>query len=286
MTLEVQIAQADEVIEQVAREHASRSELIELSDIVEEAPYRSLRTGLRDIDELAAKMKERGQLVPILVWLRRGKYVLLSGHRRTAALRALQATTVKAIVYGDRELCERDALNIAIDDNVDRNNFSKLELAALVHRLVTEGLTQRKVAKRLRLSNGTVSDYYRLHGAPPDVQAAVDQGRLAMRAGLRLQGEPEAVRRRVVESTETGMLSLGDVSRLLTGGPDAVRKQAKATARRGAAWSRETSVVGGLAWQRVRDSDREIRIRIPKDASEGQRHQLRKFLLDQVRGLQ
>lgn len=216
-TLETRIADADALFDEVYREEQARSELIALTDVVEEDPYRSLRTGLRDIEALAAKIAERGQLVPILVWLRRGSYVLLSGHRRVAALRHLKESKVKAIVYNDRDLSAQDALDIAIADNVDRNNFSKVEMAALVSRLVKEGLTQRQIAKRLRLSNGTVSDYFRLDGMPDDIKAAVDSGRVALRGGLALQQESEPTRARVLAAGESGMLSLGDVQRLIDG---------------------------------------------------------------------
>lgn len=292
--LEAQIQDAEQIFDRVRQEEEARSELIELADICEEEPYSTLRRGLRDIDELAAKIKERGQLVPILVWLKRGRYVLLSGHRRVAALRLLGVPTVKAIVYGDRDLSQQDALDIAIDDNVDRNNFSKAEMSALVCRLVDSGLTQRKISTRLRLSSGTVSDHYRLNTAPDDIKAAVDDGKLAMRAGLRLLKEPDNVRADVLAHADEGMLSFGDVSRLLvqhqpkSPAPSPVPEPSARRsnrARRGAAWSRETSVESGLVWQRTRDGDREIRFRIPANLSDVQRQSLRKFLLDQVRGL-
>ncbi len=281
--LETQIALAEDVFERVHREEQARSELIELADVIEEDPYRSLRTELRDIDELAAKIRERGQLVPILVWLRRGRYVLLSGHRRTAALRSLGETTIKAIVYGDRDLSERDALDIAIDDNVDRNNFSKAEMAALVVNLVDQGMTQRQIGKRLRLGSGTVSDYFRLATAPDDIRRAVDAGRVALRAGLRLSGEPEEVRARVLATDNAGQLSLGDVERLRDERVPAAARLARA--RRGAAWSRPATLVSDLAWQRTRDGERELRIRIADDLTDEQRQSLRKLLLDQVRAL-
>lgn len=298
--LETQISAAQSVFERVHAEEQSRSELIELSDIVEEDPYRSLRTEVRDIDQLAEKIGQRGQLVPILVWLRRGQYVLLSGHRRVAALRSLGARVAKAIVYNDRDLSARDALDIAIDDNVDRNNFTKLDLAKLVDRMVADGMTQRKIGKRLRLSNGSVSDYFRLASAPVDVQKAVDAGRLAIRAGLLLAKQTEAERTQVLADTGGGLLSLGDVRRRLAAleiaaatdetdaEPVPVATPApppRTRARRGAAWSRPTALVTGLAWQREREGSRELRVVVPADITAEQRIELRKLLLDQVRSL-
>jgi len=282
-TLESQIAVADAVFEQVYSEEQARSELVALVDVTEEHPYRSLRTGLRDIESLAAKIKDRGQLVPILVWLRRGRYVLLSGHRRVAALRHLGELRVKAIVYNDRDLTPADALDIAIDDNVDRNNFSKVEMAALVSRLVEEGMTQRKIAKRLRLSAGTVSDHFRLNSLPADVKAAVDAGRVALRGGLALQDESDETRARVLAAADSGMLSLGDVKRMVEGDKKAERP--RRVARRGAAWSRETPLLAGVAWQREREGERELRIKIPSNLDPEQRQALRTLLLSQIRSL-
>lgn len=284
-SLVAQIEQAEVVMDRVRRQEEGRSELINLAEVVEEDRYASLRTEMRDIDELAAKIAARGQLVPILVWLHRGRYVLLSGHRRVAALRTLGETRVNAIVYDDHALSARDALDVAIDDNVDRNNFSKVELAALVSRLVGEGLTQRQIAGRLRLSNGSVSDYFRLESAPGDVRAAVDAGRLAIRAGLRLAGEPEAVRAAVIAEADAGMLSLGDVERRLAAGAAPAAAKPRKRARRGGAWSREASVVAGLAWEKSREGERELRLRLPANPTDEQRAALRKLLLDHVRTL-
>jgi ParB/RepB/Spo0J family partition protein len=282
-----QIAQAEGIFERVQAEEQARSELIELADVVQEDRYRGLRTELRDIDQLAGKIAERGQLVPILVWLRRGKYVLLSGHRRVAALEMLGSDTVKAIVYNDRDLSEKDAFDIAVDDNVDRNNFTKVELARLVAQMIEEGMTQRRIAVRLRLGSGTVSDLFRLHSAPADVQAAIDSGRLAVRAGLRLAKESDEVRARVLATDAAGMLSLGDVERLIGGGEETApaEPKPKKRARRGAAWSRPKVEVTGLAWQRERDGERELKIRLPAEPTDEQRLALRKYLLDQVRAL-
>jgi ParB/RepB/Spo0J family partition protein len=285
-SLVAQIEQAEGVMDRVRKQEEGRSELINLAEVVEEDRFASLRTEMRDIDELAAKIAERGQLVPILVWLHRGRYVLLSGHRRVAAMRSLGETRINAIVYDDHALCAKDALDIAIDDNIDRNNFSKVELAQLVSRMVGEGMTQRQIASRLRLSNGSVSDYFRLHSAPRDIRAAVDAGRLAIRAGLRLAVEPKPVREQILAGAEAGMLSLGDVERRLTAGSEPAAEPAPRTrARRGGAWSRPASLVKGLAWERNREGERELRVRLPVNPTTEQRAALRKLLLDQIRSL-
>lgn len=260
------------------------AEIIELAAVVEHEPYRSLRADLRDIDDLAAKIEERGQLVAILVWLRRGRYVLLSGHRRVAALRKLGQQTVKAIVYSDRDLSEQDALDIAIQDNVDRNNFSKLELAALVVRLTEQGKSQRDIARRLRISNGYVSYFQRLTHLPEDVRRAVDQELLAVRAGVRLGEESDVARARVLAAArENGPLSIGDVERLLAA--PAAPGPRRAVAKRGSAWSREKSVHAGLVWKRQRGDELQFRFTLPKDPSEAERAALRTFLEAQLRAL-
>lgn len=286
-SLVAQIEQAEAVMDRVRTQEEGRSELINLAEVVEEERFASLRTEMRDIEELAAKIAERGQLVPVLVWLHRGRYVLLSGHRRVAAMRSLGETRINAIVYDDHALSAKDALDIAIDDNIDRNNFSKVELAQLVSRMVGEGMTQRQIARRLRLSNGTVSDYFRLHSAPRDIRDAVDAGRLAIRAGLRLAIEPKPVREQVLAGTEAGMLSLGDVERRLAAGTQeaAAEPTPRKRSRRGGAWSRQASLVKGLAWERSREGERELRVRLPADPTDAQRAALRKLLLDQIRSL-
>lgn len=260
------------------------AEVIELDAVIETEPYRSLRASLRDIDDLAGKIQERGQLVAVLVWLRRGRYVLLSGHRRVAALRLLGHRTVKAIVYSDRDLSEQDALDIAIQDNVDRNNFSKLELAALVERLSGQGKSQRDIARRLRISNGYVSYFQRLTSLPEDVRRAVDEELLSVRAGVRLGEENDVARARVLSAArESGPLSIGDVERLLA--TAAAAPERRSVAKRGSAWSREQSVHTGLVWKRQRGEELQFRFTLPAKPTKAERAALRAFLEAQLQSL-
>lgn len=262
------------------------AEVISLSEVVEDDAFRSLRLNMRDVDELAEKIKERGQLVPVLVWLRRGRYVLLSGHRRVAALRLLGESIVKAIVYSERDLTEEDALDIAITDNVDRDSFSKLELAALVLRLAEQGRNHRDIARKLRISTGYVSYYNRLSALPDDVRSAVDEEILSVPAGIRLEETNEATRARVIEAArESGPLSAGDVERLLDSSETRIRRTAP-VAKRGAAWSRESSIHAGLVWQRQRGNDRQFRIVMPSNPTQDERGALREFLKAQLEALE
>ncbi|MCG8422170.1 MAG: ParB/RepB/Spo0J family partition protein [Proteobacteria bacterium] len=260
------------------------AELIPIDDIVEDPAYRSLRRNLHNVAELAAKMQQQGQLVPILLWLRRGSYILLSGHRRVAALRANRAKTAKAIVYSDRQLSEADALDIAIADNVDRDNLSKLDLAALAERLGSQGMNQRDIADKLRVSLGYINYFLRLLLLPNDIQQAVDQERLSLPAAMQLEQASDEGRRRVLLSAEReGPLSAGDVRRFLNS-PTAHQTVVQSRERK-TRWSREASIHTGLVWLRKRGDECQFRIHIPPHPTDEERARLRSFFSEQLEGL-
>jgi ParB family transcriptional regulator, chromosome partitioning protein len=79
------------------------------------------------LEELKASIAEYGVLVPIIVRKRGDKFELIAGERRWRACAALQRTTIPAIV---RESDDRDSLEVAIIENLQRENLNPLEEAA------------------------------------------------------------------------------------------------------------------------------------------------------------
>ncbi|MEJ2254580.1 MAG: ParB/RepB/Spo0J family partition protein [Nitrospirota bacterium] len=162
------------------------------------------RTVFRDesLKELAASIKEKGVLQPVL--LTRGpdgSLTLIAGERR---FRAAQLAGLKKLPAIVKQVSSEDALEIALIENIQREDLSPLETARAFQRLGKQfGLTQEQVAGKVGKERATVANYLRLLGLPDEVKDLVDAGTLSMghaRALLSLSSKQEmlAAARKVV----------------------------------------------------------------------------------------
>jgi ParB family chromosome partitioning protein len=156
------------------------------------------------IAELADSIRVQGVVQPILLRpVPNDGYELIAGERRWRAARAAGLATVPAIV---READDRDALLLALVENVAREDLSAVEEARAYAALMDEfELSLGEVAERVGRSKPTVSNRLRLLELPEDVLQLVDDGRLSeghARAVLGVAGDEERRRlaRRVVRN--------------------------------------------------------------------------------------
>ncbi|MBV8654909.1 MAG: ParB/RepB/Spo0J family partition protein, partial [Candidatus Eremiobacteraeota bacterium] len=144
------------------------------------------------LDELKSSIAEFGVLVPIIVRRRGDGYELIAGERRWRACAALQKATISAIVRGSDD---RQTLEVAIIENLQRENLNPLEEAAGFQNLVDEfAFTQEQLAQRLGKSRPAIANTLRLLGLPDAIKAMLADGRLSGRHGRALLAAPEAVR--------------------------------------------------------------------------------------------
>jgi ParB family chromosome partitioning protein len=129
------------------------------------------------LDELKRSIAEYGVLVPIIVRPRDDGFELVAGERRWRACAALQLPSIPAIVRaGD----DRDTLEVAMIENLQRENLNPLEEAAGFQHLIDEyGFTQDEVARRLGRSRPAVANTLRLLSLPDAVKAMLADGRLS-----------------------------------------------------------------------------------------------------------
>ncbi len=122
--------------------------------------------------ELAASIKEHGVLQPILVRpLEGGEFQLIAGERRWRASRAAGQQTIPALV---EEIDDDTALEIAIIENLQREDLSPLDEAAMYDRMVREhGYSVRKLAQKLGKDKGYLENRLRLADAPNEVRELV-----------------------------------------------------------------------------------------------------------------
>lgn len=146
-----------------------------------------------DLSDLAASIKEKGVLQPILVRPIAGKvdaYEIVAGERRWRAAQIAKLHDVPVII---RDLNDRDALEIAIIENVQRADLNAIEEAAAYHELMERfRYTQDQVATQVGKSRSHVANTLRLLNLPGSVREMVQDGRLSAGHARTLIGAPDA----------------------------------------------------------------------------------------------
>jgi ParB family chromosome partitioning protein len=129
------------------------------------------------LGELEASIREHGVLQPILVRpLPSGAYEVIAGERRWRAAAAAGLKVVPAIV---RQMDDRGALEVALVENLQREDLNPLERARAYRRLLADfGLTQDDIARRVGRSQPSVANTLRLLGLPDEVLASLEHGRI------------------------------------------------------------------------------------------------------------
>ncbi len=133
-----------------------------------------------ELDSLAASIRERGIMQPILVRpdpKAEGRYEIVAGERRWRAAQAAQLHEVPVII---RDLDDRDSLEFALIENVQRQDLGALEEAEGYRRLIDEfELTQETLARQVGKSRSHVANMLRLLSLPDGVRRMVDDGALS-----------------------------------------------------------------------------------------------------------
>lgn len=128
--------------------------------------------------ELAASIKEHGLLQPIVVRpMPGGTYQIVAGERRWRASRLAELTRVPVII---KDLNDKEAMELALIENLQRRDLNPVEEAEGYHRLMQEfHLTQEQVAERVGKSRPTVTNALRLLNLPEDQLNALSAGKIS-----------------------------------------------------------------------------------------------------------
>jgi ParB family chromosome partitioning protein len=155
------------------------------------------------IEALAQSIRAQGVLQPLLVRPhpeRPGDYEIVAGERRWRAAQAAQLTEVPVVV---RDLEQREALEIALVENVQRQDLNAVEEARGYQRLVTEfGHKQEEIARVTGKSRPHIANTLRLLNLPEDVLTLIEEGKLSAGHARALIGHADATalaRRAVAE---------------------------------------------------------------------------------------
>jgi ParB family chromosome partitioning protein len=130
------------------------------------------------LNELANSIREHGVVQPIVVRpLEDGFFQLIAGERRWRASQRVGLSRIPAVV---REAEEHSALEIALIENLQREDLNPMEEAQAYERLIAGfGLTQEDVARRVGKNRTTVANMLRLLRLPPEVQQWLREDRLS-----------------------------------------------------------------------------------------------------------
>lgn len=144
------------------------------------------------IDELTASVRDQGIIQPLLVRRAGATYELIAGERR---LRAARKAGLKEVPVVVREASSGESLQLALIENLQREDLNPIEEAAAYQRLQEEfDLTQEEIARKVGKSRPTVANSMRLLLLPEEVQQMVGAGKLPAGQARALLGlENEAV---------------------------------------------------------------------------------------------
>ena len=131
------------------------------------------------LQELAASIKVHGIIQPITVRkLSKNQYQLISGERRFQASKLAGLAMIPAYI---RTADDQQMLEMALIENIQRENLNPIEIALSYQRLITEiNLKQEELGDRVGKNRTTVTNYLRLLKLPPDIQAALRDNRISM----------------------------------------------------------------------------------------------------------
>jgi ParB family chromosome partitioning protein len=160
------------------------------------------------LDELTASIREHGVLQPILVRpLGPNTYQIVAGERRWRASKQAGLETIPALI---EEIDDDTALEIAIIENLQREDLTPLDEAAMFDRMVHQhGYSIRKLADKLGKDKGYLENRLRLADAPPEIRELVSLRKDSLSHAYELMKvEDPKKRRRLAAQVARGELTL------------------------------------------------------------------------------
>lgn len=157
------------------------------------------------LNELAESIREHGVIQPIIVSKDGDGWQLVAGERRLRASKLAGSKTIPAIVRG---FSEQKKMEIALLENLQRENLNPLEIAWAYRKLIDEfSLTNEQLAKKAGKSSSVINNYLRMLGLREEVQEAILAGKLTegharTLAGLPYEDQLEGMKR-IIENRMT-----------------------------------------------------------------------------------
>lgn len=166
------------------------------------------------LEELASSLKAHGFLQPIVVRRAGGAYEVVSGERRLRAAKLAGINDVPVVI---RDVSDRDMLELALVENVQRQDLDAIERAQGFQALMDSlQMTQEQVSAKVGLKRSTVANHLRLLELPDTVQDAIRSGLLSMGHARAMLGMPDRAQcLKLMERTVREGLSVREVERVV-----------------------------------------------------------------------
>jgi len=156
-------------------------------------PYQP-RAGIdeADIKELAAPIKEKGIIEPVIVKKAGKKYILAAGERRLRAARVAGLKEIPAVI---RDLTDQDLLEIGLIENLHRKDLNPVEEAIAYDELNKKfGMTHERIAQLVGKDRSTITNTLRILGLPEKVKRYLKEGKLTSGHARALLGVQDEIR--------------------------------------------------------------------------------------------
>jgi ParB family chromosome partitioning protein len=175
------IEDANEPSKHEAAESKAAAELVNEIDVdqIDLNPYQP-RTNFDEeaLNELADSIRKLGIIQPITVRSVDGRFQLISGERRLRAAKLIGLKRVPAFV---RTADDQGLLEMALVENIQREDLDAIEVAISYQRLIEEcNLTQENLADRVGKKRATVANYLRLLRLPAEIQLGIRDAKISM----------------------------------------------------------------------------------------------------------
>jgi len=182
------------------------------------------------LEELADSIREKGVIQPLVVLKEdgeRGGFFLVAGERR---LRASKIAGLKEVPVVVKDVSSEDLLELALIENIQRENLNPLEEAAAYDRLLNEfGLTQEEIAQKVGKERSTVTNTLRLLKLPESIKNDLMRGTLSVGHARVLLGisEDELVIKALRDEIVSGSLSVRQAEALVKSHKTGAEKSGK-----------------------------------------------------------
>ena len=184
------------------------------------------------LQELTESIKTQGVIQPVTVRkMGRGHFQLIAGERRLRASILAGLTSVPAFI---RVANDEQMLEMALIENIHRQNLNAIEVAISYKRLIDEcDLTQEKLSEKVGKNRTTITNFLRLLKLPPEIQIALRDGTISMgHARALLSIEQESSQLRLLKLILDEGMSVRQVERIVrnTHSTESSKKKRKTTA--------------------------------------------------------
>ena len=196
------------------KEEKSGEQIVKISKIEPNREQPRKTFAEKELQELAESIKQFGVLQPLLVKKNGEYYEIIAGERRWRAAKLAGLKEVPVII---REYTEKEIVEIALIENIQRENLNPIEEAVAYSRLMTEfNMKQEELAERVSKNRSTISNAMRLLKLGSKIQDMLIEGKLsAGHARALIDIEDAEVQYKIALRIEEEQLSVRDVEKLV-----------------------------------------------------------------------